>query len=323
MVTSEATAPEQSAGITKDQIDNLVYELTGVHITKIAAGDSRATRVSNARALSMILYRAVLGWQLKAIARAHGCDAHTATCHAAVKAADGLMHPDTCTRAAALLADLIRKAANHLGFTEEELLQTFGNRKTVASVRTYSAIDPRYNKPLSNGKVFDRYFRAYIEQKIAEGVPLERALSVHATLEEWQEYLEKHRPYRRYLASRFPSTFEPDAPEPLQVRRECKPIDVAKIVAAEMGVTADKILAKQRGNLRVSWARHMVAAILRGQTLMTLTEIGKALQRDHTTVLHSTQKVGAWQDNQPNLFAIYQRCFKAVQEQSEAEQVAA
>lgn len=303
------------ADITRQDIDSAVFEITGLDFSALCGGGENSPQVSNAKALSMVLYRAILGYDLIVVARLHGLRAHSGVLHAQNLAATGLMSPESCSRYQARVARMVKQAADMLGFDIRDLLETFGGRKCIADTAMYAPLDSRYNRPVSSGTVFDRYFRAFVEQKLSEGIPIKKALAVgQATLADWEEYLKAHRPYRRYLSGRFPATYPPEDSEPLCVTLDHDPAGVAKIVGAALGVTPDKILGKRKGKQRVCYARHMVCAILRSQTLMTLHEIGRAVQRDHTTVLHSCNKVSCWQQEKPDLFEIYQRCYAEVQQ---------
>lgn len=70
-------------------------------------------------------------------------------------------------------------------------------------------------------------------------------------------------------------------------------------VAAEFELAMSDLTTAYRGPNVVSAARHVAAAVLRRQGL-AYVEIGRVLDRDHTTIIHSCQRV----DADPELSAI-------------------
>lgn len=72
---------------------------------------------------------------------------------------------------------------------------------------------------------------------------------------------------------------------------KCKvtPELVLEVVAKNCGVTIDEILSNTRRRGLVD-ARHYYCAVLRKQLGYSVTAIGKLVNKDHTTIVHGTQK---------------------------------
>lgn len=72
---------------------------------------------------------------------------------------------------------------------------------------------------------------------------------------------------------------------------KCKvtPEMVLEVVSKNCGVTVEDILSQVRSRTFVD-ARHYFCAIMRKQLDYPVTAIGKLMNRDHTTVVHATQK---------------------------------
>lgn len=78
-------------------------------------------------------------------------------------------------------------------------------------------------------------------------------------------------------------------------------IDGTKIVnsaAEKYGIPADEILGKKRTK-EIAWARHMSVYAMRKLTDMSLNDIGKFFNRDHTTVMTSIEKIEKDSDSNP------------------------
>src|SRR6185503_2482444 len=65
---------------------------------------------------------------------------------------------------------------------------------------------------------------------------------------------------------------------------------VIAVVSQRLGVSALEILAKRRGQ-KVMMARHIAIYVLKNVSLLSYPDIGRRFRRDHTTILHSVQKV--------------------------------
>jgi len=72
---------------------------------------------------------------------------------------------------------------------------------------------------------------------------------------------------------------------------EVTPSDILQRVAAEAGITSELILGDSRGVEAVR-ARDRVIWLLRMDLGMGPSEIGRFLNRDHSTILHSIKKTG-------------------------------
>lgn len=74
-------------------------------------------------------------------------------------------------------------------------------------------------------------------------------------------------------------------------RRFVKPESILKSVASYYRVTEEELKGKQRDK-RVMIPRQIAAYLLRAETELSLVEIGRLLGgRDHSTVLHSLEKM--------------------------------
>ena len=70
-------------------------------------------------------------------------------------------------------------------------------------------------------------------------------------------------------------------------------IDGTKIVnaaAEKYGIAADEILGKKRTK-EIAWPRHMSVYVMRKLTDMSLNDIGKFFNRDHSTIITSIEKI--------------------------------
>lgn len=72
-----------------------------------------------------------------------------------------------------------------------------------------------------------------------------------------------------------------------------KPNDIIRIinvVTAVTGVTELELLSRRRGDALIR-ARHIAALLMMEMTDMSYFEIGRALNRDHTTILYIKKKM--------------------------------
>jgi len=63
-----------------------------------------------------------------------------------------------------------------------------------------------------------------------------------------------------------------------------------QIVAARYGITRDQLKGKRRTN-SVALPRQIAMYLMRRQTTLSLSEIGRFFDRDHTTVIHACSKI--------------------------------
>lgn len=68
---------------------------------------------------------------------------------------------------------------------------------------------------------------------------------------------------------------------------------IVETIAAHYGVTAAGIRGSRRGAPLIE-ARQAAHSALWIETTMSLPQIGRMLNRDHTTILHSIRRTGAW-----------------------------
>ena len=66
--------------------------------------------------------------------------------------------------------------------------------------------------------------------------------------------------------------------------------DIIRATCAVMGVARAEMLSGRRGN-KIVVPRHIAAALCKALTTRSLPEIGRALGRDHTSVLYAIQKM--------------------------------
>lgn len=69
------------------------------------------------------------------------------------------------------------------------------------------------------------------------------------------------------------------------LRRELTVAHVLTEVSEEFGIQVRDLLGPWRRQ-RLVWPRHAVMALARRHTMASVPAIGRAMQRDHTTVLH-------------------------------------
>ena len=94
------------------------------------------------------------------------------------------------------------------------------------------------------------------------------------------------------------TTIALEEPQPLEVKDENalpyasanKIKMIAKYVAATYGITPDDIYSARR-TLKLVEARHIVAYVARNATLYSYPQIGRCLNRDHSTIIHSCQRI--------------------------------
>lgn len=75
---------------------------------------------------------------------------------------------------------------------------------------------------------------------------------------------------------------------------------VIETVAAHYGVSVLDILARRR-NPKVILPRHVAMYVLKNVSLMSLPEMGRHFDRDHSTIHHAIEKVGELVRSDPSL----------------------
>jgi chromosomal replication initiator protein len=62
------------------------------------------------------------------------------------------------------------------------------------------------------------------------------------------------------------------------------------VVAQHYGITREQLKGKRR-TASVALPRQMAMSLMRRQTTLSLSEIGRFFDRDHTTVIHACDKI--------------------------------
>ena len=86
-------------------------------------------------------------------------------------------------------------------------------------------------------------------------------------------------------------------PSPVTVER------IFKIVAENYGVTTDEIRGQKR-NAGIAMARHMCIYLVRQNTSLSLEDIGKKFDRDHSTIISSIRRIEEEKENSPATAAL-------------------
>jgi len=81
---------------------------------------------------------------------------------------------------------------------------------------------------------------------------------------------------------------------------------IMDVVATHYGVSPDAIRGKQRDK-RTALARQVAIYLLRQETRYSLTEIGKLLNRDHSTIVHNLARISQSMKTDPDLAASVER----------------
>ena len=68
------------------------------------------------------------------------------------------------------------------------------------------------------------------------------------------------------------------------------PDHIVDVVAAHYGITREQLKSKRRTN-SVALPRQVAMFLMRRQTTLSLAEIGRFFDRDHTTVIHACSKI--------------------------------
>jgi chromosomal replication initiator protein len=69
-----------------------------------------------------------------------------------------------------------------------------------------------------------------------------------------------------------------------------EPESIVHIVAAHYGITREQLKGKRRTN-SVALPRQIAMFLMRRMTTLSLSEIGRFFDRDHTTVIHACDKI--------------------------------
>lgn len=70
---------------------------------------------------------------------------------------------------------------------------------------------------------------------------------------------------------------------------------ILKLVSDEFGYTLDEMRSHRRGK-RLIEARHAACLLIHENTILTLSQIGRLLNRDHTSVMHGISHAAAIRD---------------------------
>tara|TARA_R100000306_G_C4302788_1_gene105982 strand:+ start:67 stop:414 length:348 start_codon:yes stop_codon:yes gene_type:complete len=95
----------------------------------------------------------------------------------------------------------------------------------------------------------------------------------------------------RDVANYFDIDFKyPQVHEPLK--------SVRRVVQKEFNLTEKQMCGRQR-NRNISWPRFIAWWISTEVTYSSFPEIGRAYNRDHTSVMHGVKRVKEWEDTNP------------------------
>ena len=86
-------------------------------------------------------------------------------------------------------------------------------------------------------------------------------------------------------------------PSPVTVDR------IFKVVAENYGVAVDDIKSQKR-NANIAMARHMCIYLVRQNTNLSLEDIGKKFDRDHSTIISSIRRIEEEKENSPAVAAL-------------------
>ena len=99
-------------------------------------------------------------------------------------------------------------------------------------------------------------------------------------------------------------------PSPVTVDR------ILKVVAENYGVTTEDIKGTKR-NANIATARHMAIYLMRHNTELSLTEIGKVFSRDHSTTISSLKKIEEEKREEPYMHSLIGELTKKIKEEEE------
>ena len=99
-------------------------------------------------------------------------------------------------------------------------------------------------------------------------------------------------------------------PSPVTVDR------ILNVVAKNYGVTVDDLTSTRR-NANIAAARHMAVYLMRHNTELSLTEIGKIFSRDHSTTISSLRKVEEDKKREPYVHSLIGELTKKIKEEDE------
>ncbi len=99
-------------------------------------------------------------------------------------------------------------------------------------------------------------------------------------------------------------------PSPVTVDR------ILNVVAANYGVTVEDIKGTKR-NANIATARHMAIYLMRHNTELSLTEIGKIFSRDHSTTISSLKKIEDEKKVEPYMHSLIGELTKKIKAEEE------
>lgn len=88
---------------------------------------------------------------------------------------------------------------------------------------------------------------------------------------------------------------------------------ILKVIQAQLGITHEDLISPNR-TANIRQARQIYCALARSITRMSLAEIGKGVNRDHATVIHSCKVIKDARDTRDILYDNYQSVEVAVLE---------
>ncbi len=94
-----------------------------------------------------------------------------------------------------------------------------------------------------------------------------------------------------------------DACDILNGEQYCSIVKLAKPVCDKTGVSLAAIRSNQR-NADICIARHILMYMASIHTKLSLPSIGRFLNKDHTTVIHGTERIKRMIRNEPELKAL-------------------